>query len=71
MMGLLYENYKLRILLAVAPVKVLTDKEPNGMIIIERTAYSIEVRYEGWTPEVELILKFLIAQIKEVQKVKF
>lgn len=69
MIGLLYETLKLRILLACAPVKSLTDKE-NGMILIERLEDSIELRYEGWSPEVELILKWCIAQIKEKQKVR-
>lgn len=67
--ALLYENYKLRILLACEPVRKLTDKE-NGMIVIERTEDAIELRYEGWSPEVELILKWCIAQIKEKQKVR-
>lgn len=70
MIGLLYENMKLRVLLAVQPVKVITDKE-DGMILIERTADSIEIRYIGWKPDTELILKSCVAQIKELQKVHF
>lgn len=69
LISLLYENYKLRILLACAPMSKLTDRE-NGMIIIERTEDGIELRYEGWSPEVELILKWCIAQIKDNQKVR-
>lgn len=71
MLGLLYENFKLHILLAVQPVQVITDKEKNGMIIIERLEHDIELRYVGWSPEVEQILKFLISGMKEKQKIKF
>jgi hypothetical protein len=71
MMGLLYENYSLRIQLALAPVQEkLLDKE-NGILFIERQAESIELRYEGFSPEAEVIMKFLIAQIKDKQKVKY
>jgi hypothetical protein len=70
MLGLLYENYMLRIQLALYPIKVMTDKE-NGTLFIERQADSIELRYEGFTPELVLIMKFLIAQIKEKQKVRY
>lgn len=70
MFGLLYENYALRIQLALYPVKALTDKS-NGVLFIERQAESIELRYEGFTPELELILKFLIAGIKDAQRVKY
>lgn len=66
---MLYENYKLRIALAVASVKKITDKE-NGMIIIERTQHSIDIRYQGWSPDTELILRYLVAQIKTRQKVR-
>lgn len=64
-----YETLKLRILLACAPVRKLTDKE-NGMIVIDRTEDAIEIRYEGWSKDTELILRWLIAQIKEKQKVR-
>ena len=70
MMGLLYENYKLRIMLALYPIRSMTDKS-SGVLLIERLADSIELRYEGFTPELELIMKFLIAQIKETQKVRY
>lgn len=72
MIGLLYENYKLRILLACEPVRKMTDKE-DGMIVIERKTDPDEIvlKYEGFSPELELILKWLIAQIKSNQKVKF
>lgn len=70
MMGLLYENYKLRIMLALAPIKAMIDKSA-GILLIERLEDSIELRYEGFTPELELIMKFLIAQIKETQKVRY
>jgi hypothetical protein len=70
MMGLLYENYSLRIQLALYPVQKLLDKE-NGVLLIERLENSIELRYEGFSPEAELIMKFLIAQIKSTQKVRY
>lgn len=72
MMALLYENYSLRIQLALAPVQTLMDKE-KGIIIIERQVDpdSIELRFENFTKEGELIAKFLIAQIKQRQKVRY
>lgn len=70
LMGLLYENLKLRILLAVEPIKKITDQE-NGMIVIERLEDSIDLKYVGWSHEVELIIKYCIAQIKDLQKVHF
>lgn len=70
LLGLLYENYRLRILLACEPVRRMTDKE-NGIIFIERLEETIELRYEGFSPELELILKWHIAQIKEKQKVRY
>lgn len=69
MIGLLYENYALRIQLACAPVEKMLAKE-NGMVIIERLENSIELRYENFSPELELILRWLIAQIKDKQKVR-
>lgn len=68
--GLLYENMKLRIELAIQPVRKVIDKE-DGMIILERQEHEAVIRYEGLSPEVELICKWCIAQIKEKQKVRF
>lgn len=70
LMMLLYENMKLRIELAIQPVRKVVDKE-EGMIIIERREHDAEIVYKGFSPEVELILKFCISQIKEKQKVRF
>lgn len=70
LIGLLYENFKLRILLACEPVRKMTEKE-NGIIFIERLEDRIELRYEGFSPELELILKWHIAQIKEKQKARY
>lgn len=70
MIGMLYENFKLHILLAVAPVAKITDKE-DGMIVIERKENDVEIKYVGWSAEVELILKYCIAGMKEKQKIKF
>jgi hypothetical protein len=67
MFGLLYENYSLRIQLALYPVKKMTD-ESTGTLIIEQ---GFTLRYEGFTPELALIMKFLIADIKDAQRVKF
>jgi hypothetical protein len=70
LMMLLYENMKLRIELAIQPVRKVVDKE-DGIILIERQEHSAEIVYKGFSPEVELILKFCIAQIKEKQKLRF
>ena len=70
LMMLLYENFKLRIELAIQPVRKVVDKE-DGMIIIERREHDAEIVYKGFSPEVELILKFCIAGIKKNQKVRF
>lgn len=59
-MVLLYENMKLRIELAIQPVRSVVDKE-NGVIIISRREHDAEIVYEGFSPEVELILKYSIA----------
>lgn len=69
LLGLLYENFRLRILLALAPVEKIT-RESKGIILIERMEDTVEIRYEGFTPELELICKWHIAQIKEKQKVR-
>lgn len=69
LLSLLYENYSLRIQLACESVRKMVDKE-NGMIVIERLKDSIELRYEGFSPELELILRWHVAQIKEKQKVR-
>lgn len=70
LLKLLYENARLHILLAVQPIEKLTEKE-NGMIVIERMEDSIEFRYEGWSPEVEYLIKFMIGQAVKKQKIKF
>lgn len=67
--GMLYENFKLRIQLALAEIEKITEKE-NGIIIIERTADAAEIRYENFKPETVCIMKYLIAQIKVRQKVR-
>lgn len=69
LVGMAYEIMRLRILLACAPVEKLHSKE-NGIILIERLEDSVEFRYEGFTPELELVLRWLVAQIKEKQKVR-
>jgi len=70
LLGLLYENFRLRILLALAPIEKMT-RASKGIILIERMEETVELRYEGFTPELELICKWHIAQIKEKQKVRY
>ena len=62
LMVLLYENHKLKILLAVQPMEKIYSKE-NGIIFIDRLQDSAEIRYEGWSPEVEQLLKFCIGKM--------
>ena len=69
MLNLLYENFKLKIQLALAPVEKVTAKE-NGIIFIDRTENGAELRYEGWSPEVELIIRFMIGQAASEKKLK-
>lgn len=70
LMMLLYENFKLRIELAIQPVRKVVDKE-DGIILIERQDHSAEIVYKGFSPEVELILRHCIAGIKKNQKLRF
>lgn len=69
-MMLLYENIKLRIELAIQPVRKVIDKE-DGMIIIERREHDAEIVYKGLSPEIELICRHCIAGIKKNQKLRF
>lgn len=73
LMGLLYENLKLKILLAVQPMEKIYAKE-NGKIFIDRVEENglarAEIRYEDWPPEVELLLKFCIGKMASERKVR-
>ena len=72
-MGLLYENLRLKILLAVQPMEKIYAKY-NGKIFIDRIEENglvrSEIRYEEWPPEVELLLKFCIGKMASEQKVR-
>lgn len=69
LVAMAYDILKLRILLAISPIEKITSKE-NGMIIIERKESEAVIRYENFKPTTVCIMKYLIAQIKEKQKVK-
>lgn len=68
-MGLIYENLKLKILLAVQPMEKIYAKE-NGIIFIDRGPDGADIRYEGWSPEVELLLKFCVGKMASEKKIK-
>lgn len=72
-MGLLYENFRLKILLAVQPMEKVYAKY-NGKIFIDRVEENglarAEIRYEDWPPEVELLLKFCIGKMASELKVR-
>lgn len=72
-MGLMYENLKLKILLAVQPMEKIYANI-NGKIFIDRVEenglVSAEIRYEDWPPEVELLLKYCIGKMASERKVR-
>lgn len=66
----LYEKFKLHILIALAPIEHLT-RESKGIILIERMEESIELRFEGFAEPLEIVIKGLLGQMQERQKIRF
>lgn len=68
-----YQNFRLKILLAVQPMEKIYAKY-NGKIFIDRIEENglarAEIRYEDWPPEVELLLKFCIGKMASERKVR-
>lgn len=71
MMYLLYENFKLRILLAIQPVKSIIDKE-DGRLYIERNADDSELsfRMEGYSEAMQVVINRFLVTIRPEKAVK-
>jgi hypothetical protein len=72
MMHLLYENMRLKILLAVADIKGVVEKE-NGTLFIERApgGEELQFRFEGFSPAMELVIRGCISSINKKKELKF
>lgn len=71
MMYLLYENFKLRILLAIQPAKPIIDKE-DGRLYIERNSDDSELsfRMEGYSVAMQVIINRFLVTIRPEKAVK-
>lgn len=70
-MGYIYENLKLRILLALSDPRVMRsiDREgKDGMVLIERGEKDIEINYVGYPEHIEKIIRYGIAAMNEANK---